>query len=739
MKRGTRVSWCALVFWAVFAAGLSACRSGKTSGGTCTASKDCTTGEVCVSGTCRPRSDEEGCTRDDQCEADEVCDIVNAECIPFDGNPPPDAGIAPQPDAGMIPTTCTDDQVCPAHQRCDVPSGMCVNGRRACTDDTPCAAIGQHCDVGKMLCVDCLEEAHCVAPMKCTEGECLDPSIDMSCNDDSACNPPMIICLSSMCTRGCATTNGLMCTGGNLCNEVTGHCEAPGSCTDDQSCGAPAGVCEMGTCLPGCGQVGGISCGTGTVCDNSTGRCVVVLGPCTTDANCTPPSTVCETGQCIPGCAEPGGVQCSGMTRCNPGTGRCDASGNFCGSDLDCNSPAEICNLANGNCDPGCATTGCTAPSTCNTTTGHCAGVTMCVSDGFEENDTLATARGIATGPISNLFACPGDDDYYSIALGLMDNLSIDLSYAFGEGDLDIELYNPAGVVVASGHTAASNESIMFVAPSAGTYVVRVYLLNDLGASPGNSYSMVVNRMGAPCGTDAYEENDTDTTGRMISPGMFSSLNVCTMDDDYYAVRVNAGDMISASVTFTNSEGDIDMRLMNQIGFPVSISSSTGNTESVSATANFGGTYLIRVNLFADAGAVQGNTYSMTLSVGAPMTPTCTSDQYEPNNSQAAQVALPLGSYSSLGVCTSDDDYYSLALNAGDNLNVSATFSTSEGDVDISLLNSAGTVVASSTGTTGTETFTYAVPSGGTYTLRIYLYGDSGSTPGNTYSVTIAR
>src|SRR5204863_2010051 len=133
--------------------------------------------------------------------------------------------------------------------------------------------------------------------MKCTEGECLDPSIDMNCNDDTGCAPPMSVCVGAVCVRGCGTTNGLMCTGGNLCNTASGRCENPNGCTDDTSCGAPAGVCEMQTCLPGCGQVGGISCGMGTVCDTGTGRCVMVLGPCQTDPNCTPPSTVCETGQ----------------------------------------------------------------------------------------------------------------------------------------------------------------------------------------------------------------------------------------------------------------------------------------------------------------------------------------------------------------------------------------------------------------------------------------------------------
>src|SRR5262249_37201835 len=151
----------------------------------------------------------------------------------------------------------------------------------------------------------------------------------------------------------------------------------------------------------------------------------------------------------------------------------------FCMSDLDCNNPAEICNLNNGNCDPGCASTGCTAPATCSTTNGHCVGPQMCTVDAFEDNDTLAAPHAITAGMIQALFACPGDDDYYSIALGLNDTLTVDLAYTFGEGDIDLEIYNPAGTVIASGHNATSNESATITAATGGTYVIRVYLAND--------------------------------------------------------------------------------------------------------------------------------------------------------------------------------------------------------------------------------------------------------------------
>ncbi len=140
----------------------------------------------------------------------------------------------------------------------------------------------------------------------------------------------------------------------------------------DVECGAPAAVCEQNVCVPGCGQVGGLQCGAGTVCDNGSGRCVAVQGPCMDDTECSPPMSICEQGQCIPGCNQVGGIQCTGATLCNNTTGRCDPNGNICTNDSQCNPPSTICNLNNGACEPGCGTTGCTAPFMCTTATGQC-------------------------------------------------------------------------------------------------------------------------------------------------------------------------------------------------------------------------------------------------------------------------------------------------------------------------------------------------------------------------------
>jgi hypothetical protein len=108
-------------------------------------------------------------------------------------------------------------------------------------------------------------------------------------------------------------------------------------------------------------------------------------------------------------------------------------------------------------------------------------------------------------------------------------------------------------------------------------------------------------------------------------------------------------------------------------------------------------------------------------------------DGLEPNNSLAGArlVALPL-SAGNLSIDQDlENDYYRFSLPLRSVVRASIAFTHASGDVDLQLLNSAGGVVASSTGVSNSESLTATV-AGGTYYLRVYGYG-AGSC--NQYSI----
>lgn len=566
-----------------------------------------------------------------------------------------------------------------------------------------------HCDVMLDQCVECLEKLHCSGSAECVDGSCFDPS-----RPDAGVTIPA--------------------DGGS-----TGADAAMPECTDDSMCAPPNTICENQMCVLGCVQPGGLVCMMGDVCDTATGRCTEVLGPCQGDTDCRPPSSVCEGTQCVPGCAERGGIQCAGGMICNAMSGRCEMGGPICLGDGDCVPPTTICNLVTGQCDPGCRTAGCVAPATCNQTTGHCQGGTMCQDDNFEDNDTAAAATSVGAGSQPTLGACPMDDDFYALNLSAGDAVTIDLTFQHGEGNIDVELLNPSGTVVGSGRSRTDNEQITFTAAASGAHIIRVFLTADSGPRLGNPYGMSIALTGTGCAQDGLEPNNARGSAAMVNPGVYAGLNVCEGDEDFYAVTANAGDEVGVDLVFLSFEGDIDLELLDGGGAVLASSTGIFGPENVAFTVAAAGTYYVRVFLAFDLGSNPGNNYFMTLTSGPPSGAMCTEDSFEQNDSAAAAAPLTPGTQSGLTSCAGDEDFYALALSAQDQLTVNVTFTDAEGDIDVQLLDPSGSNVAGGASTTDNETFNYTVTTAGTYALRVWLYADAGSTPGNTYGLQYTR
>lgn len=117
----------------------------------------------------------------------------------------------------------------------------------------------------------------------------------------------------------------------------------------------------------------------------------------------------------------------------------------------------------------------------------------------------------------------------------------------------------------------------------------------------------------------------------------------------------------------------------------------------------------------------------------------CTDDSYEDNDTDTtASTGITTGSYTSLRICPSDDDYYSVTVSPGDAVTVTLLFSDAEGDVDLEIVDSTGTTVAYSDSITDNEWATYTSSTGGTYLIYVYLYADDGTSIGNDYDMDVA-
>ncbi len=117
----------------------------------------------------------------------------------------------------------------------------------------------------------------------------------------------------------------------------------------------------------------------------------------------------------------------------------------------------------------------------------------------------------------------------------------------------------------------------------------------------------------------------------------------------------------------------------------------------------------------------------------------CIADSYEDNDTLANATTLTQGSFGGLSSCPSDDDWYTVSLQAGDTIEADITFLHSEGDLDLRLYDSAGTLLDISASLTNNESVgPQTVTSAGSYYIEVELNTDAGSTLGNSYALDLS-
>jgi len=408
----------------------------------------------------------------------------------------------------------------------------------------------------------------------------------------------------------------------------------------------------------------------------------------------------------------------------------------------------------------------------------------LCIDDSYEENDSEATAASIAPGFYPNMAACDGDTDFFSIYLSTGDQLEVSLLFPHSEGDIDLKILDSSGATLGSSTSIDDNEDAeLSSAPATGVYLIKVTLFGDNGLSPGNSYDMHVllnsgggddddatqpsiegncadnvdndadgtidcadnDCAGAPncaggCATDGYENNDSAATATAIVPGAYAGLTACSGDEDFFSITLLPGDKLSVNVTFPHNQGDIDLQLQAANGSQLALSNSSNNNESVGPyTAPSQGTYIIRVWLQSDLGSIPGNSYSLSVTVVTTTPTNCTDDSYENNDSMPTASSLGTGSFSAAGLvaCPGDDDWYSYYLASGEILNVTLTFSDASGNIDVQIFDSSGSPISGAFSNNDNETLNLAIPSTGTWNLRVFLNGGDDAIPGNTYGMSV--
>ncbi|MBN2723312.1 MAG: PPC domain-containing protein [Deltaproteobacteria bacterium] len=260
----------------------------------------------------------------------------------------------------------------------------------------------------------------------------------------------------------------------------------------------------------------------------------------------------------------------------------------------------------------------------CVPVTGTCVS-SNCIDDDEEDNDyPSAFLPETSSGQINDLMMCSdpdtgyADEDWFRFSLDETTLGLFEIFFQHSDGDLDISLSDLDGNEIGYSFSVTDNESIVECLPS-GDYFLQVVGWNNNLNVP---YSLNVELLSGGCCTDDdLESNDNYMEALpVVSDDTISGLSICSGDQDWFSIDVDAGQTIWVDMVFeqNNDLQDLDVYIVDTDGTtiltpccdPDNGQSSTSN-EELTFQAPESGTYYIFVEGFDDA----QNTYDVAFYV----------------------------------------------------------------------------------------------------------------------------
>ncbi len=345
--------------------------------------------------------------------------------------------------------------------------------------------------------------------------------------------------------------------------------------------------------------------------------------------------------------------------------------------------------------------------------------------------NSLAAARNIgtvdnATLDLTDVVGRSDGDDYYRFALSAAGNIRLSLRNL--NANADLQLLSSAGTVLqASTGANNANETINAFGLAAGTYYIRVF--SQDGSNTGYRLGLVSTLVAA--GSADTAGNTTAAArdlGALGSTAQDISEHVGTDDtNDYYRFTTSATSNFRLTLSGLTADANVALLDANGNSFATSTYSGTTN-EAIYYNGLAAGTYYVRV--YPNSGSTD-----YTLNLAAPAAAAGASADRGGNSLATATDSGALGSQA---VTINDfvgaadrNDYYRVTIGSRSNLQLSLTGMSA--DADISLLSSAGSILASSANASNRdESVRYNNLAAGTYYVRVYQY--SGDT---SYALTM--
>ncbi|EGD79295.1 hypothetical protein PTSG_09711 [Salpingoeca rosetta] len=211
-----------------------------------------------------------------------------------------------------------------------------------------------------------------------------------------------------------------------------------------------------------------------------------------------------------------------------------------------------------------------------------------CAPDKYEDNDVHEQAYDLTSeltspqpGGVRGTI-CARDLDWYRVPVAAHSTIMIIMYIDVMRGDLDLLFFTPDGMLVDESATVTRQEGVQYTDQTGHDSLCYV-LVRGVADSQGN-YSLHVydSSMNGFCAYDRFELNDAPSSAYDLAPPVNTfSAWLCSDDQDWFRIPVCAGSDISVDVSFSSTDGNIDVVLYDPDGRVADRSTGTGGVERV--------------------------------------------------------------------------------------------------------------------------------------------------------------
>lgn len=296
---------------------------------------------------------------------------------------------------------------------------------------------------------------------------------------------------------------------------------------------------------------------------------------------------------------------------------------------------------------------------------------------------------------------------------------------------VDYKLSSAATWIAAATATTATTVNLTGLSASA-LYDYRVR--TNCGVEGNSSYTTAqFTTASVPACVTAFEPNETLAAAATIVSGVVNSAAIgSSTDQDYFKITTTATSNIVYNLVGPTGV-DYDLYIYNSAGTQLASAATTSSTETISLNNQAAGTYYIRVFGFNGANSI--NCY--TIRATATVVTSCRSSLDNTNNNTTSGAAtIPFNTNVTGQIESSNDvDHYRFVITTAGTITLSLT--TLPLNYNLRLVNSAGTVLATSAKNgTNNETISYTAAAG-TYFVRVYAASSSIFSASSCYTVRV--